>query len=229
MTAARRLRFHDRHEAGVLLAQALTPYVELPGIVYALPRGGVPVAAEVARRFELPLDLVIARKIGHPWQPEYAIGAVTETGVAVFNERERSSLDPAWVENAIAAERAEARRRRERYRAGRERISAAGRCAILVDDGIATGLTMRAAVAEVHTDRPARLIVAVAVAPPETVRDFTGLVDHFVAALVPDEFMGAVGAYYEDFRQIGDQEVIDELARFESKTVTARHSAKRKP
>ncbi|MBX6421633.1 MAG: phosphoribosyl transferase [Nevskia sp.] len=223
------MRFRDRHQAGALLARALVPYLESPAIVYALPRGGVPVAAEVARRFKLPLDLVIARKIGHPWRPEYAIGAVTETGTAVFNEEERASLDPAWVEKTVAAERAEARRRRERYRAGRERTSAAGRCAILVDDGIATGLTLRAAVAEVRADRPARLIVAVPVAPRETARDFAGLADRFVAVLVPDEFMGAVGAYYEDFRQIGDQEVIEELARCARNAVAARAGARGKP
>ncbi|MFP5305924.1 MAG: phosphoribosyltransferase, partial [Gammaproteobacteria bacterium] len=166
------MRFRNREHAGNLLADALSTRIHEPAILYALPRGGVALAAVIARRLQLPLDLVIPRKIGHPWQPEYGIGAVTENGEPVFNEEERRRADPAWLERAIAGQRSEARRRRELYSGGRPRTPAQGRCAILVDDGVATGLTLRAAVAEVRADRPARIVVAVGVAPPETAARF---------------------------------------------------------
>jgi predicted phosphoribosyltransferase len=205
--------FTNRHHAGKELALVLRRHVTKPAIVYALPRGGVPVAAEVAEALDVPLDLVIARKIGHPHSPEYAIGAVTETGQPVFNEDERRTVDPVWLATRIAAERSEARRRRELYCAGLVRKSAEGRCAILVDDGIATGLTMEAAVREVKADRPSKLIVAVAVSPRETADRFAKEVDRFVAVEIPDYFEGAVGAYYQDFRQVTDDDVQRELAR----------------
>lgn len=202
------MRFRNREHAGNLLADALSTRIHEPAILYALPRGGVALAAVIARRLQLPLDLVIPRKIGHPWQPEYGIGAVTEFGEPVFNEEERRRADPAWLERAIAAQRSEARRRRALYSGGRPRTSAQGRCAILVDDGVATGLTLQAAVAELRADRPARIVVAVGVAPPETAARFRSLVDDFVAAQLPNFFEGAVGAYYEDFRQLTDEDVI---------------------
>ncbi|MDR3419432.1 MAG: phosphoribosyltransferase family protein [Nevskia sp.] len=207
------MRFHDRHHAGQALAEALKPHLEGPAIVYALPRGGVPLAVEVARACSLPLDLVIPRKIGHPHQPEYAICAVTETGEPICNEDERRAVDPQWLAQRIEAERREARRRRELYSGGQARRSARGRCAILVDDGIATGLTMEAAVAEVRQDNPTRLIVAVPVAPRDTAERFAGLVDRFVAVQIPEFYAGAVGYYYEDFRQLSDRDVQEELAR----------------
>ena len=205
--------FRNRHHAGKELALLLKREVTRPAIVYALPRGGVPVAVEVAQALGAPLDLVIARKIGHPHSPEYAIGAVTETGQPVFNEDERRAVDPVWLATRIASERSEARRRRELYCAGLGRQSAHGRCAILVDDGIATGLTMEAAVREVQADAPAQLIVAVAVAPRDTADRFAAEVDRFVAVVIPDYFEGAVGSYYEDFRQVTDEDVQRELAR----------------
>lgn len=208
------MRFRNRHDAGQLLAEVLRAHIRRPAIVYALPRGGVPVAAEIARICELPLDLVIARKVGHPMQPEYAVCAVPETGEPVCNADERRRLDPAWLEQRIAAERAEARRRRERYAGGQPRPLATGKDAVVVDDGIATGLSMEAALSEIRADRPARLIVAVPVAPPDTVTRFRGLCDEVLAVDVPEYFLGAVGAYYTDFRQLTDEDVIEELARF---------------
>jgi predicted phosphoribosyltransferase len=207
------MRFRNRRHAGQALAEVLAPHIQHPAIVYALPRGGVPLGAEIARRFKLPLDLVITRKIGHPLQPEYAIGAVTEKGEPVYNEEERQRINPAWLGTIVKAEREEARRRRELYRGGHARVSARGCCAIIVDDGIATGLTMRAAVEEVRADRPSRLIVAVPVAPEDTARQFAALADRFVAVDTPAYFLGAVGAYYEDFRQVSDQDVVDELSQ----------------
>lgn len=207
------MRFMNRRHAGRELARLLEKAIEKPAVVYGLPRGGVPVAVEIGLALDLPVDLVIPRKIGHPWQPEYAICAVTETGAPVCNENERRRADPEWLAARVDAERKEAYRRRALYCEGRPRASAAGRCAVLVDDGIATGLTMEAAVREVQADQPSRLIVAVAVSPVETAERFARAVDQFVAVAVPDYFEGAVGAYYDDFRQMSDQDVLDELAR----------------
>lgn len=202
------MRFKNREEAGHLLAGVLKGHVRQPAVVYALPRGGVPVALAVARELQLPMDLVIPRKLGHPWQPEYAIGAVTETGDPVCNEDERRRVEPAWFEVKVAEERREARRRRELYCGGRARTSAKGKCAILVDDGVATGLTLEAAIREVRADGPSRLIAAVGVAPPETAERFRALVDDFVAVQIPEYFQGAVGAYFEDFHQLSDDDVL---------------------
>ncbi len=202
------MRFKNREEAGRLLGGVLRGHVRQPAIVYALPRGGVPVAVAVARALDLPLDLVIPRKLGHPWQPEYAIGAVTETGEPVCNEDERRRVDPEWFEAKVAAERREARRRRLLYCAGRARTSARGQCAILVDDGVATGLTLEAAIREIRADGPSRVIAAVGVAPADTAERFRALVDDFVAVQAPEAFQGAVGAYFEDFHQLTDDDVL---------------------
>lgn len=209
------MRFIDRRHAGRELARVLEPHIERPAPIYALPRGGVPVAVEAALVLGLPVDLAIARKIGHPWHPEYAICAVTETGEPVCDEDERVRVDPEWLAARVEIERREARRRRELYGHGRERASAEGRCAILVDDGLATGLTMLAAIREVRADRPSRLIVAVPVAPADTAGRIAASVDRFVAVSAPELFQAAVGAYYEDFRQLSDAGVAAELARME--------------
>ncbi|MFP5304818.1 MAG: phosphoribosyltransferase [Gammaproteobacteria bacterium] len=206
------MRFRNREHAGQQLASLLEGRIHKPAIVYALPRGGVPVAAVIARALELPLDLVIPRKLGHPWQPEYAIGAVTETGEPVCNEDELRRVDADWFAARVEAERREAQRRRQLYSGGRARISAQGQCAILVDDGVATGLTLEAAIREVRADGPSRLVVAVGVAPRETAARFGKLVDAFVSAQLPEHFQGAVGAYYEDFRQLTDDDVLAALA-----------------
>jgi predicted phosphoribosyltransferase len=220
------MRFHDRHQAGKELAEALAEHIETPAVVYALPRGGVPVATEVARRFGLPLDLVIPRKIGHPLQPEYAIGAVTEEGKAVYNEKGLLGVDASWVQAKVKAEREEAARRRKLYCAGRARTSAQGRCAILVDDGVATGMTLLAAIEEIKADKPSRLIVAVPVAPYAAAQRFADLVDCVVTVHTPIDFHGSVGAYYENFLQVSDQDVLDELARLAGRSRRARRSGR---
>ncbi|HTT08047.1 MAG TPA: phosphoribosyltransferase family protein [Gammaproteobacteria bacterium] len=206
------MMFTDRHHAGRELAQVLRTRISNPAVVYALPRGGVPVAAEIAMTFNLPLDLVIPRKIGHPGHPEYAIGAVTEQGGAVCNERECRRLDQRWLAAEIESQRQESRRRRELYCGGRPRLSAAGKCAVLVDDGLATGLTMLAAIREVRADGPSKLIVAVPVAPRETVGTLARETDDCVIAHLPEYFGGSVGAYYRDFQQLSDDDVLRELA-----------------
>lgn len=207
------MRFKNRHDAGRRLAQVLGPQLRQPAIVYALPRGGVPLGAEIALAHHLPLDLAIVRKVGHPAQPEYAVCAVTEDGEPVCDPRERLHLDPAWLAHRIGEERAEAARRRKLYSGGYPRHLATGHCAVLVDDGLATGLSMEAAIREIRADRPSRLIVAAAVAPREAVDHFRTLCDEVVVAELPEHYQGSVGAYYEDFAQLSDEEVLQELAR----------------
>ncbi len=202
------MRFANRTEAGKLLAGALEPYHGDDVVIYALPRGGVVLGVEVAKALGALLDLVIARKIGHPFNREYAICAVSEDGHEICNEEEVASIDPAWFRRAEAETCAEAKRRRERYLGGRERLSAEGKTAILVDDGIATGLTMFAAIAEVKAMHPRRIIIAVPVIPAETAAKLQTQVDAVVALDIPTFFLGAVGAYYDDFPQVSDEEVI---------------------
>jgi len=201
------MRFANRQEAGRKLAEALEPFRGQAGVVYALPRGGVPLGREVARRLGMPLDILIPRKIGHPMQPEYAICAVPEQGQRVCNPREEASVDPQWLAAAEDRERAEARRRRSLY--GRaDAPSVAGRMAIIVDDGIATGLTMRAAIRDADAREPAHVVVAIPVVPSETAATLETEADQLVALEVTDHYLGAVGAYYDSFPQVSDEEVI---------------------
>ncbi len=204
-------RFADRREAGKQLAARLGEYTG-QAVVLALPRGGVETGVEVARELGVPLGLVIARKIGHPMMPEYAVCAVTETGPVVCNEAERAALDPHWLRGAEAAERAEAARRRKAY-AIAPSLSLQDEAVILVDDGIATGLTMRAAAAEVLAGRPRRLIVAVPAAPRDAVDELGQLADEVIVLADPDAYLGAVGAYYASFPQLSDREVIKLLSQ----------------
>ncbi len=202
------MRYRDRRAAGRELARALRHYASEAPIVLALPRGGVVLGAEVARALQAPLDLVIARKIGHPLAPEYAVCALAETGELVCNEPERAQLSPAWLAQAVEEARHEAARRRAHYRAGHPPAPLTDRVVIIVDDGIATGLTVRAAIQSVRNRHPKRLVLAVPVAPPETAHALAGEVDDLVILEVPVPFLGAVGAYYEDFHQVSDEEVM---------------------
>ena len=204
--------FKDRREAGQRLAAALAgKYAGEDGVVYALPRGGVVLGAEIARVLGMPLDLVIARKIGHPRNPEYAIGAVTEGGEPVSNAHELAQVGESWFREQAERERREARRRHEAYLGARGPLSPAEKTAILVDDGIATGLTMEAAIREVQRHHPKRVVVAVPVMPPDTAGRLAREVDDVVALDVPADYFGAVGAYYADFPQVTDEEVIAQL------------------
>ncbi len=202
------MRFRDRADAGKKLAQALKKYQGQNGVVYALPRGGVVLGAEVARALGMPLDLLIPRKIGHPLQPEYAIGAVVESGEMVCNQREVARVDPQWFRQEVEAERQEARRRRELYLGGREPAPVEGKTAIIVDDGIATGLTMEVSIREARRRKPGHLVVAVPVAPPDTVERMSREVDEFVVLDRSPYYLGAVGAYYDSFYQVTDEEVV---------------------
>jgi ribose-phosphate pyrophosphokinase len=205
--------YQDRREAGQKLAKALKSYRGTDAVAYALPRGGVVLGAEIKTALGIPLDLVIARKVGHPYNPEYAICAVTESGQPVCNEEERVQVDAEWLEQATARERAEAARRRERYLGGRSSIPATGRTAILVDDGIATGLTMLAAIREIRAQEPREIVVAIPVVPRDTVQRLEAEGARVTALEIPDLFLGAVGMYYADFHPVSDEEVIELLQR----------------
>ena len=200
------MRFADRRDAGMRLAKALARYDSDDAVVYALPRGGVAIGAEVAKQLELPLSLVIPRKIGHPENPEYAVCAVTEEGELVCNEEESSKLDPKWLKAAATREQKEAKRRRAAY--GGARIPATGKIALIVDDGIATGLTMRAAIRSLRKELPSEVMVAAPVAPREVVDYLRGDADDVVILDDTEPFLGAIGAYYESFPQVTDEEVV---------------------
>ena len=211
-------RFRDRVDAGLKLAQALAAYRARPRLlVLALPRGGVPVAFEVARALGAPLDLCIVRKLGVPGQPELAMGAVAPGGVRVLDEEVVVMLGISEASIALveARERAELVRRIQAYRGGRPLPEVQGRTVILVDDGIATGSTMRPALQALRAQQPAALVVAVPVAPRESLAWLRGLADDVVCLRRPDPFF-AIGEWYEDFRQIGDEEVKALLARAEA-------------
>jgi putative phosphoribosyl transferase len=209
------MRFRDRTEAGRLLAGELTKYANRPDvIVLALPRGGVPVAYEVARALNAPLDVFLVRKLGLPEREELAMGAIASGGVRVLNEEVVRVLRvPDEVIEAVAAEEGEELRRRERlYRGDRPPPKVRGRTVILVDDGLATGSTMRAAVAALRQQHPARVVVAVPVGAPDTCAEFQEEADEVICARAPDPFY-AVGLWYADFSQTTDEEVHDLLRR----------------
>lgn len=203
--------FRDRKDAGLQLAKKLAKYRAGNAIVLALPRGGVVAGYEIARALELPLDIAVVRKVGHPLSPEYAICAVDERGTLLCNEQEAASVDRAWLKAEIERQKREALRRIAVYRGKREPISLAGKIAIIVDDGVATGLTIRLAIASVKVQKPARAIVAVPVVSAEAARDIMQTADQLVFLEPPEDFLGAVGAHYEEFEQVGDEEVIQLL------------------
>ncbi len=202
--------FADRREAGRQLAEALQPLAESSEdlLVLALPRGGVPVAYEVARALDAELDLLLVRKLGTPGQPELAMGAIASGGIEVLNSRVIQGLRiPEHLIQQVAREEyRELQRRETAYRGDRPPPRVEGRTVILVDDGLATGSTMKAAVEAVKSLRPARVVVAVPVAPPDTVRELESQVDQVVALLTPANF-SAVGQWYLDFSQTSDDEV----------------------
>jgi predicted phosphoribosyltransferase len=208
--------FIDRTDAGRRLAKALARYKTKRPIVLALPRGGVPVAAEVAAALDAPLDLILVRKIGVPFQPELAMGAVVDGGKPVI-VRNEDVITLAGVSesdfNAVRdQELAEIERRRQRYVGDRPHPQIASRTVIVVDDGIATGATTRAALRATRMRKPNKLVLAVPVAPTATLQELRHEADDIVCLEDYDEF-GAIGFYYSDFSQISDAQVIEILAR----------------
>jgi predicted phosphoribosyltransferase len=212
------MSFLDRMDAGRRLAARLARYKDQHPVVLALPRGGVPVAAEVAAALEAPLDLILVRKIGVPWKPELAMGAVVDGGAPLVVRNENvvrmSGTSDREFRAVCDRELAEIDRRRERYLGGRPRIDVEGRTAIVVDDGIATGATTKAALRATRMLGPKKLILAGPVAPAEIAEEMRGEADEVIFLEERREF-GAIGYYYRDFRQVDDQEVIDYLARFD--------------
>ena len=207
--------FSDRREAGVELASKLRQYAGRNDVVVlALPRGGVPVAFEVAESLDAPLDIFLVRKLGMPGHPEYAMGAIASGGVRVLSEDVvRAYNIPQSAIDLIARKEQEELERREReYRRGAALTDLRGRVIILVDDGLATGSTMKAAVQAVRLHRPARVVVAVPVGAPSTCEEFADVTDETVCARTPEPF-SAVGQWYRDFSQTTDEEVQTLLRR----------------
>lgn len=200
--------FTDRKDAGQKLAEKLLRYRGKDAVVLALPRGGVVVGYEIAKALKLPLDIMVTRKIGHPNNPEYAIGAVDENGALLLNEAECRLIEKEWLKNEVEKQKNEASRRIRVYRGGREPSEIKGKTAIITDDGIATGLSMRLAIKVVKEGKPERIIVAVPVAPYEITNELKNNVDELIVLLPPKEFGGAVGAHYKSFEQVPDAEVV---------------------
>lgn len=209
--------FRDRSDAGQKLAAALTRYKDRDPVILALPRGGVPVAAEVAALFNAPLDLILVRKVGVPFQPELAMGAVVDGGAPLVVRNEDvirlAGIDEADFQAVCDRELAEIERRRQRYLGSRERVDVADRTAIVIDDGIATGATTRAALRATRMRNPRQLILAVPVAPTDNLAAMRQEADE-VVCLEDYTSFGAIGFYYSDFGQVSDETVIEILGRF---------------
>lgn len=206
--------FKNRLRAGEELAKLLKNYEGRETVIYALPRGGVVVGAKVAEVLESPLDLIITRKIGHPFNPEYAIGAVAESGTMILNEEEVRNVDKRWLDEEVNRQKEEAKRRRVLYLQGRNPVSPEGKTAIIIDDGIATGFSIILAVKEVKSLGPKQIIIAIPVIPQEVADKLKRDGDTVVAVLLDKNYLGAVGAYYEDFSEVSDEEVEGIMRRY---------------
>ena len=209
--------FRDRADAGRKLAMALAGYKDQHPVILALPRGGVPVAAEVSAALDAPLDLILVRKIGVPFQPELAMGAIVDGDKPVMVRNEDvialAGIDESEFKAICNGELAEIERRRQRYLGNRRRVDISGHTAIVVDDGVATGATTRAALRATRMRNPKRLVLAVPVAAADAIVELRGEADDIIC-LEDYEFLDAIGIYYADFRQVPDEDVIAILKRF---------------
>ena len=196
--------FKNRTDAAQQLARRLEKMNLSGAVVLAVPRGGVPVGFEIAKTLQLPLDVFLSKKIGHPDNPEFAIGSVTLESSVLGSRAEY--VDPEYLEEQTAAIRRQLRERYRRFRGGRQPLELQGKTVILVDDGVATGNTLFAAIDDIRRKNPAKIIVAIAVAPPEAARKLSQRADELVCLLVADDFY-AVGQFYEDFSTVEDEEV----------------------
>lgn len=201
--------FKDRTDAGQRLAGHLVRYRDERPVILALPRGGVPVGYEISRALDAPLDVIIARKLGAPGQPELAVGAVAPGGVRVLNERvvRWLAIPEDWLDSAAEKEREEIRRRLKRFRGKRPEPDLKDKTVILVDDGIATGMTVRAAIRTVRAREPRRIVLAVPVCARETAGELSREVDEFVCLETPAD-LWAIGFWYRNFEQVPDEEVV---------------------
>jgi len=202
--------FRDRRDAGSKLCDSLESYKNRKDVlVLALPRGGVVTGFEIASYLHTPLDVLIVRKIGTPWQPELAAGAISETGEVVLNPDVVSGygISKEYIDDAVAGQKEEIARRQKLYRNGKGLTTLEGKIIILVDDGVATGATMKAAIETLKGEMIRKLVVALPVAPPETADELKRMADEFVCLETPQYFM-AVGNHYQDFEQVSDEEVV---------------------
>ncbi len=214
------IRFKDREDAGLQLASALDRYAQHPDVVVlGLPRGGIPVAYEVARELDAPLDVFVVRKLGLPAQPELAMGAVASGGLRVLNREVVESLhvSDAVLDEVQAREEKELQRREEIYREGRQAVTLAGKTVIVVDDGLATGATMRVAIKALHEKKPLRIIAAAPVSSPAALRMLEHEADETEAVITPQP-MFAIGEWYMNFSQTSDEEVRDYLRKSNDST-----------
>ena len=212
------MRFKNRLEAGVQLAILLQKYADDNLVVYALPRGGVPLGVEIAKKLHAPFDLVITKKIGHPGNPEYALCAIAEDGEPICNQDDIGYIDNRWLQEEIDRVRVEIKRRREKYFGEITHPDIEGKTAIIVDDGIATGYTMLAAINEIKRRKPGKIVVAIPITPEDTARELKKVTDDLVSVEIDPFYLGAVGAYYDDFSQVEDEEVIYLIQSLEEKS-----------
>lgn len=203
--------YKDRFEAGQKLASELKKHDLKNAIIFGLPRGGALVALEVANILNLPLDLIIVKKVGHPENPEYAICTITENGFLACNEEEMFDFDQEWLKKQLEEKQDEAKDRRKLYEPYLKKVNAKNKVAIIVDDGVATGLTVRAAIKDLKSRKPQKIIVAVPVAPIEFIGEIKNKVDNLIVLEIPEYFLGAVAAYYESFPPVIDEEIINLL------------------
>ncbi len=204
------MRFIDRIEAGDKLATYLSGYANNPdALVIALPRGGVVVGFAIAKTLEIPLDIVVPRKIGAPGEPELAVGALTQEGYPIFNTTlmDKLGVTVEDVEATMAEEKKEAQRRLDLYRSGRLPLNMRDKIIIITDDGVATGATMRAALATVRAHQPKKIVLAIPVCPPDELAELSLLVDEVICLYSPKTFWG-IGAFYDRFEQVTDEQVV---------------------
>ena len=205
------MHFKDRQEAGNLLADALGEHKGEDMVVYALPRGGVVLGTEIANRLDAPLDLIVTGQVGHPERSDYDVCAVTEDGHMVCSKTEISRLDPAWLTSELQKQQADAKRKSRKYAPNRSKSKARGKTAVIVDDGMATGLTLVAAIEDVKDRDPARVILAVPVIPGDVSERLKRYVDDIIALDTPALYLDTIDAYYDNFNDVGDKEIITML------------------
>lgn len=210
--------FRDRIDAGRQLAQMLKKYTDTDTLIMAIPRGGVVVGYQISSELHIPMEIIVPRKIGAPMQPEFAIGAVAGSDVVIINEQAvlALSIPQSYIIEEAKRQRQEIIRREQAYNTGRKRISPESKTVILVDDGIATGYTMIASARVIRKMNPARLIIAVPVAPPDSIQMLSREADEVIVVDTPEPFH-AVGAWYEVFNQTTDEEVIRLMQRLPGK------------
>lgn len=209
-------KFKNRIEAGTKLVKYLKKYQGQNTIVLGIPRGGIIPASVVAKHLTVPLGLIIVRKIAHPYNPEYAIAAIGESGKIITGGSEINSIDQSWFKAKCQNQLLEAKRRRAKYLGKHKNLKLRTKTVILIDDGLATGLTMEAAIDELKAQKPAKIIIAVPVTPLDAFNKLSGEVDDFISLIITENFRGSVGAYYDEFPQVEDQEVVDLINTYTS-------------